>query len=127
MVSPPSHPPESTEGQYDLYGGVPPHQKHSDTSREAAYLAMPTCNEKQRLVFAFLEQCGVRGATDEEMQTGIPMAANTQRPRRRELELKHLIVKTLIVRQTRARRYAHVYMTRETWRRLRAAQDEPEP
>jgi hypothetical protein len=52
---------------------------------------------------------GSDGATDEEMQRDIPMAANTQRPRRRELELWGEVVDSGRVRMTTSRRLAVVW------------------
>lgn len=49
-------------------------------------------NHLQAKVLNFLRDCGEFGATDEEMQLGIPMKGNTQRPRRIELFLDGLIV-----------------------------------
>lgn len=44
-------------------------------------------------VLAFIRERGERGATDEEMQIGIPLAGNTQRPRRWELAMDGTIYK----------------------------------
>ncbi|VTU38403.1 hypothetical protein H4CHR_04416 [Variovorax sp. PBS-H4] len=70
----------------------PPHQRHSRTSRKAAEAFVPKAPTKRALVLAYLKRCGRAGATDEEMQRGIPMGANTQRPRRVELCTDRLIV-----------------------------------
>lgn len=59
-------------------------------------------------VISFL-QYHYRGATDEEMQAGIPMAANTQRPRRRELQLMGIIVDSGRVKLTESGREAVVW------------------
>jgi hypothetical protein len=45
----------------------------------------PVLNELQEKVYAYLKQCGARGATDEEMQGALGMNPSTQRPRRIEL------------------------------------------
>lgn len=71
----------------------PPSQRHSATSREAAdALDAKRLNALHRQVLAFLRQRGDLGATDEEMQLGIPMAPSTQRPRRVELARRGLLV-----------------------------------
>ena len=62
------------------YGGEPPSQRHSDTSRAAAERIKKRIGPLHLKVLNFLSAVG--GATDEEMQQHIPMAANTQRPRR---------------------------------------------
>lgn len=62
-----------------------PYQAHSETSRRAAERIAPIAHTKRGMVLAYIAACGAEGATDEEMQMRIPMAANTQRPRRVEL------------------------------------------
>jgi hypothetical protein len=67
--------------------------QHSRTSMAAAdALTSQALNALQRQVVAFLHERGDQGATDEEMQNGIPMDPNTQRPRRRELAKRGLVV-----------------------------------
>lgn len=65
----------------------------SRTSMAAAdSLDGETLNAMQRSVVAFLKARGAHGATDEEMQAGIPMQPSTQRPRRIELVRRGLVV-----------------------------------
>ncbi len=67
----------------------------SRTSMQAAdSLGPATLNAMQRRVYEFLVWRGATGATDEEMQDGLPMPASTQRPRRVELARKGLIVES---------------------------------
>lgn len=68
-----------------------PYQRHSRTSRAAAVGIEPKVGTKRGMVLAFLRGCGPAGATDEEMQRGIPMGPNTQRPRRVELVAAKLV------------------------------------
>ena len=76
----------------DMYGGLPPHQKHADTSKAAALALDESQRHTQRgAVLRYLMQLSQAGATDEEMQLNIPMKPNTQRPRRRELEQAGLV------------------------------------
>jgi len=64
---------------------MPLFQMHSATSRAAAESMKPrTVNALQRKVLEYLAK-HPEGATDEQMQLGIPMPASTQRPRRVEL------------------------------------------
>lgn len=95
-------------GQYDLFGGEPPSQRHSETSRAAAAQIKKRIGPLHAAVLAYL--AGVNGATDEEMQRGIPMAANTQRPRRRELELMGRVMDSGRRRLTASRRDAVVWI-----------------
>jgi hypothetical protein len=88
------------DDQYDLFGGEPPSQRHSDTSRAAAAGIKHRIGPLHLKVIAFLS--GRAGATDEEMQLEIPMPANTQRPRRRELELMGRVVDSGRRRLTRS-------------------------
>lgn len=89
------------------YGGEPPSQRHSDTSREAAKRIKKRVGPLHHKVLKFLMQTG--GATDEEMQRGIPMAANTQRPRRCELVELGRVMDSGRRRLTGARRDAVVW------------------
>ena len=68
-----------------------PCQRHSPTSRAAAVGIAPRAGTKRALVMDYIRSCSAQGATDEEMQQCIPMAANTQRPRRVELLAAKLI------------------------------------
>jgi hypothetical protein len=71
---------------------LPLFQRHSITSRAAAEsLAPATVNACQRKVLDYLAD-HPEGATDEQMQLGIPMSPSTQRPRRIELVAKGMIV-----------------------------------
>jgi hypothetical protein len=70
-----------------------PAVQHSRTSMAAAdSMDGDRLNGLQRSVVAFLRERGVHGATDEEMQLGIPMPPSTQRPRRIELLRRGLVV-----------------------------------
>jgi len=93
--------------QYDLFGGEPPAQRHSPTSQAAASAIRPRINALHNEVIKYLRGCD--GATDEEMQAAIPMPANTQRPRRRELELMGVVVDSGRVRLTASRRLAVIW------------------
>ncbi len=86
-----------------------PAMQHSRTSMAAADALTPaTLNALQRQVVEHLHQCGEHGATDEEMQVGIPMEPNTQRPRRRELAKRGLVVEAG-ERKTRSGKKATVW------------------
>jgi hypothetical protein len=77
-------------GDYTI--DLPLFQRHSITSRAAAESLTPTTiNACQRRVLAYLAD-HPEGATDEQMQLGIPMPPSTQRPRRIELVAKGMIV-----------------------------------
>lgn len=70
----------------------PRYVRNSDTSRAAQASAEPKAGTKRALVLAFIRGRGAEGATDEEVQMGLPISANTERPRRVELVDAGLVV-----------------------------------
>ena len=62
-----------------------------ETSLEANEQINPKKPTLRSLVLGYIAANGDNGATDEEIQTAMKMPANTQRPRRRELEQRRLI------------------------------------
>ena len=65
-----------------------PFVRHSETSKDAARSIRVNAGTYRARVYDYLISCGIcgsAGATDEQMQQGIPMAASTQRPRRIDL------------------------------------------
>jgi hypothetical protein len=85
----------------------PPFQKHSPTSREAAGAIDSEASRLRRKVLEFL---GGGGATDEEIQEGTGMLANTERPRRRELQLAKKVRDSGRKRQTKSGRNAVIWV-----------------
>lgn len=99
--------PETSPGP--LFARPAPAQQHSVTSMQAAdSMDAKRLNALHRQVLAFLRQRGDLGATDEEMQLGIPMAPSTQRPRRVELARRGLVIEAG-VRKTASKRNATVW------------------
>lgn len=82
----------------------------SATSKAAADAIRPERQKKLAQVYDWLRLNGP--ATDEEMQDGIPMSPNTQRPRRVELVALGRVYATTDRRQTRAGREATVWAAR---------------
>lgn len=97
---------------YSLYGGEPPAVRHSDTSQSAAEQIRPSVGSLHKEIIGFLSGRG-DGATDDEMQREMPMAPNTQRPRRRELELAGRLVDSGERRPTKSGRKATVWVLKE--------------
>lgn len=93
--------------QYELFAGSPPHVAHSDTSRAAAEAIAPKISVLHREILDHLSL--VPGATDEEMQHDLFMGPNTQRPRRRELQLMGRIVDSGLRRPTSSGRAAVIW------------------
>lgn len=100
---------DSMTVESDAYRGEPPYVDGSDTSEAAAHTMVPSAGTLRALALRFYVSRLERGATDEEAQAGIPLDANTQRPRRRELELGKYVVRTDARRKTRSGCWAHVY------------------
>lgn len=85
-----------------------PYQTHSVESREAAESIDAEILREQ--VFVFIAQQDSNGATDEEQQLALGMGGNTQRPRRRELQLEGRVMKAGFTRPTTSGRNAAVWI-----------------
>ena len=108
---------EPPVGQGDLFdpvsaahfNGKPPSRAHSETSKEAAAKLEIAASTLRAQVFNHLR--GEEGGeTDDEMQVSLAMNPSTQRPRRRELQLKGLVVDSGKKRKTRSNRQAVVWI-----------------
>ena len=64
---------------------MPPHQRHSDTSRAAAASVRSSAASIRARVLEYLQRQGPKGATDDEVQRALNLPGSTQRPRRVEL------------------------------------------
>ena len=91
------------------FNGKPPSQAHSETSKEAAAKIEIAASTLRAQVFNHLRG-EEGGATDDEMQVSLAMNPSTQRPRRRELQLKGLVVDSGKKRKTRSNRQAVVWI-----------------
>lgn len=96
-----------------LYGGMPPHVARDTSVEAAATLAEERRNTSRAQVFGHIRFCGDEGATDEELQTTLAMEGNTERPRRRELELAGFIRDSGRRRLTSKHRKAVVWVAQE--------------
>ena len=85
---------------------------HPDTSRDAARAVRRYGTNLRTLVHSWLVGRGESGATDEEMQSLLAIPPNTQRPRRRELQTKGLVVDSGNRRLTRSGRKAIVWVAK---------------
>jgi hypothetical protein len=94
----------------DEYDDLPPYQRHSDTSREAAELIEPDAATLRGQVLAHIRGCGDKGATDDEVQVALGMNPSTERPRRIELWRADLVRRTEATRPTRSGRSASVWV-----------------
>lgn len=89
--------------------GLPPHQRHSAPSREAASKVKKDAKTLRQMVLEYLEGCGSRGATDDEIQEALSMEGSTERPRRVELQRLGYVIDSGRLRKTRSNRSATVW------------------
>lgn len=87
-----------------------PHVRGSETSLNAAHLAVPKEPSQLERVRAHLVGCGPQGDTDEGMQDALKMNPSTQRPRRISLVDKGDAVDSGRKRNTRSGRPAVVWI-----------------
>ena len=73
------------------YGGLPPHQRHSDTSRQAAEAQLPHLGRLQRAYLTYLDFCGKHGATDHEAAQYLNHPLSSINARRNELRQLGLV------------------------------------
>lgn len=93
------------------YGGEPPHQKHSRTSRAAAASIKKRIGPLHRRILDYLNATP-DGATDEQMMAALDLGGNTLRPRRRELQLMGYIRDSGRTALTQSRRSAVIWIRR---------------
>lgn len=93
----------------DLFDIPVPHQRHSETSTEAAHKAQPKFGNNMVKVLRAFQQRGDAGLIDEEGQIMLGMEGNSYRPSRVTLEKRGLVVKLDVTRPTKANRRAAVY------------------
>ena len=86
------------------------YQDHSATSHAAALRIEPAADTLRAEVYAWIIRCGLHGATDEELQTALHMAGNTERPRRVELMDGGHVVDSQQRRKTKSGRDAVVWI-----------------
>ncbi len=106
--------------QQELFAPVPP-AVHSATSVAAAVAIKPTANKLRKKVFEFIDAKRNEGATDEEIQIGLTMSGNTERPRRRELEKAGAIIRSTGVRLNKSGRLAAVFLATARCHKLELA------
>lgn len=83
----------------------------ASTQRQAALLVTPRTGTQRGRVLDWIARAGANGATDEEIAEGLGMLANTERPRRVELEEQGWIVNSGRTRKTHASGSAAVVWT----------------
>lgn len=71
------------------------------TSILASEKALPKSGTKRRLVYDYIERCGLRGATDDEIQATLGIEGNTVRPTRGGLVEDGYIIDTGTTRKNK--------------------------
>ena len=89
-----------------------PPSVYGDTSEAAAEAMKPTAARLRTRVYERLVLAGWDGMTDEELQVALRMVDNTERPRRRELVERDLVVDSGRKRPTISGRRAIVWVAR---------------
>jgi hypothetical protein len=99
----------SSSEDYPFYNGTPPHQAHSETSREAAIAAIPNAASDRARILEFIRKRGLEvGATSDECQAEFHLAHQTGSARVAELLQAGLIIESGRRRKTRRGRWADV-------------------
>ena len=93
--------------QESLFGPKPGlvRHDHPDTSHAAALTVMPKTGTQRRRVLDFIGACGATGASDLEIQLGLRLNGNSERPRRVEL------VDAGLIEDSGVRREGHIVWT----------------
>jgi hypothetical protein len=99
--------------QYDLYGGLPPHERNSETSREAAKQIEPSAQTLRQRILCEITARGAHGMTCDEVEVALAMRHQTASARIRELFLKDQIV-SRGTRKTRSGRPANIWVKKTT-------------
>ena len=97
--------------QTEPYNNYPPYQKGSETSESGADVIAPKRHTLQWLVLDYIRSWGVRGATDKEIAEGLNREINTIVPRRRELQIKGLVVKFGKRKNPKTKAWGSVWVT----------------
>jgi len=101
----------------DLFGKperVTKFQKHSETSRAAAFEIEISAETLRGKVLRCIRDARSSGATDEQIQIHLGMNPSTQRPRRVELIERGLIKNSGRTRKTISKRQAVVWILTRT-------------
>ena len=87
-----------------------PYQRHSDTSREAAFSMRPHAENLRDRVYSFIKSSPV-GATAQEIGAGLNLSGDSVRPRIVEL-VKRELIHVCGKRPTASNRPADVWVAR---------------
>ncbi|HXH05393.1 MAG TPA: hypothetical protein VNI83_02265 [Vicinamibacterales bacterium] len=89
---------------------MPPYQRHSDTSRAAAYSMRDRAPTVRERIYVFMRDRGAYGATRDEVEVALGLRMQTVNGRIAELKAAGLIRETDMKRATRSGRLAHVFV-----------------
>lgn len=108
----------AADDQYDLYGGLPPHVKGSDTSLAAAKSQLPGAANMRNRVLVYIRAARGMGMTCDECEEQMAGRHQSISARVRELVLLKKIRDSGHRRKTRSGRQARIYV---------AVYDDPAP
>ncbi len=94
----------------DLYGGIPPHVKDSDTSLAAAVSQLPAAASVRSRVLVHVRAARGRGVTCDEIEEQMAGRHQTISARVRELVQLGFIRDSGVRRKTRSGRKARIYV-----------------
>jgi len=101
----------SMSKKYDLYNGLPPHEKTSSTSREAAISMLPHAKAIRMKIYRMIDASGDNGLTVDEIEIAGSYIHQTASARVTELLQEGLIANSQRQRNTRQGRKASVWVT----------------
>lgn len=90
---------------------LPPYVRGSATSKAAAVSQIHAVKADEARVLSYIQGCGYRGATDDEVEVALSMLHQTASARRRGLVLKDFVIDSGRTRPTRTGCHATVWVT----------------
>jgi hypothetical protein len=94
---------------------LPPYVAHSDTSKAAAESMREGAAYQRQTVLAHITECGMDGATSDEVEAKLTMRHQSASARFVDLARLDLIVDSKQRRKTRSGRTAAVWVARSIW------------
>lgn len=110
----------------ELYGGLPPFESSSDTSREAAFNARHFRDTLREQVYQRFKLEQRDGRIDDELELDLGRSHQSISARRRELVLMGMVAKAGFKRRTRHGVRADVYVIAELAPKPPPEESEPE-
>jgi hypothetical protein len=109
----------------ERYGGLPPFERSSPTSREAALSVVVLAVQVRQRVYDYVCLQGAYGATSDEVEAALGIVHQSASARIRELVLDGALVENGERRRTRSRRFARVVVHPDDATQLPPPEPEP--